>query len=245
MDSADERKRRQTIRETYLSYYKNVNDVNQSNTICSLNEVLTNETLRSNPNACEFLYTFVLSGNGFYNDTYNYTKQQRRRRQEQYDDINSNNERSVCYWEECGTSYEDFVVEHPKYCFSDSEELRHQDITFLNIHENMDSGKSQTWLTYAAALSTTTSGQPDFHLDYVGKLYSDTVLFVDHFLEMYYQSVNNDGNLTYVYGGSRPSYVDGKCKYWRRKKVCNLMATLKSYQQGCFYFLSKPLVQHM
>ncbi|CAJ1931040.1 unnamed protein product [Cylindrotheca closterium] len=49
------------------------------------------------------------------------------------------------------------------------------DAIYLDIRENMEDGKSDTWLKYASLL------QNELYFDYVGKIDSDTILFPDTF----------------------------------------------------------------
>eukprot|EP00797_Seminavis_robusta_P001191 Sro1074_g238300.1 n/a (322) ;mRNA; r:19572-20537 len=57
-----------------------------------------------------------------------------------------------------------------------SKDLRSAtDVTFLNIQENMNDGKSQTWFKYAAML------MQQYDLDYAGKMDSDSLPYMDKF----------------------------------------------------------------
>lgn len=72
-------------------------------------------------------------------------------------------------------SIETNVMETSSFLIKRSIEDEPDDFTILNIHENMDKGKSPTWLGYASILM-------DRHnIDYVGKLDTDTLPRLDHF----------------------------------------------------------------
>jgi Galactosyltransferase len=51
------------------------------------------------------------------------------------------------------------------------------DVTFLNIQENMNDGKSQTWFAYA------TKVMKQYDLDYAGKMDSDSLPYLDKFFD--------------------------------------------------------------
>ena len=52
------------------------------------------------------------------------------------------------------------------------------DIVFLNIHENMKEGKSQSWLKYVTELMN----DENIYFDYIGKMDGDTLLYPNRFL---------------------------------------------------------------
>jgi hypothetical protein len=56
---------------------------------------------------------------------------------------------------------------------SHSTDFNDSDMTLLNIRENMNQGKSQTWLKYAAQILEA------YDIDYVAKSDTDTLLFLD------------------------------------------------------------------
>ena len=51
------------------------------------------------------------------------------------------------------------------------------DVTLLNIQENMNDGKSQTWFSYAATLVE------EHSIDYIAKQDTDTILYLDKFFD--------------------------------------------------------------
>lgn len=65
------------------------------------------------------------------------------------------------------------LPEKPKY-----NEVEHGDMIFLNIRENMNDGKSFTWLNYASNYLSGPLG-----LDYIGKMDIDTMLLLDRYFE--------------------------------------------------------------
>jgi Galactosyltransferase len=59
-----------------------------------------------------------------------------------------------------------------------SKDLKfNNDVTFLNIQENMNEGKSQTWFAYATKI------MKQYDLDYVGKMDSDSLPYFDKFFD--------------------------------------------------------------
>jgi hypothetical protein len=59
-----------------------------------------------------------------------------------------------------------------------SKDLKfNNDVTFLNIQENMNEGKSQTWFAYA------TKVMKQYDLDYAGKMDSDSLPYLDKFFD--------------------------------------------------------------
>ncbi len=97
--------------------------------------------------------------------------------------------------------------------------------TYLNIIENMNEGKSQTWFKYASSQIP-----EDFHIDLIAKVDTDCLVYPTILLaEM--ERIRKEMNLSYpfhnIYGGSRQQGAD------------------LSYMQGGFYFLSTDLARYI
>lgn len=78
----------------------------------------------------------------------------------------------------------DKILMSTKETLSKAEYTRDEspvDLTFLNIRENMEEGKSLTWFNYAVNYATKDIGE----VDWVGKMDSDTMVHLDHFFEFY------------------------------------------------------------
>lgn len=63
------------------------------------------------------------------------------------------------------------------------KDMLEPDVTLLNIKENMNDGKSQTWFAYGAQLAKT------YPIDYIVKQDTDTILFLDKYFDFVDQSL--------------------------------------------------------
>mmetsp|Transcript_983 Transcript_983/g.1907 ORF Transcript_983/g.1907 Transcript_983/m.1907 type:complete len:745 (-) Transcript_983:646-2880(-) len=98
------------------------------------------------------------------------------------------------------------------------------DIVCLNIKENMEEGKSQTWLKYA-----TTVLHDRGYFDYFGKMDSDTLLYPGIFFKQVLQKLPKYPNNARVYGGDY------------RFKPPNMVGPV--YMGGHLYFVSSDLAE--
>ena len=64
-----------------------------------------------------------------------------------------------------------------------SRDLNEPDMTLLNIRENMNEGKSQTWMYYASKIAE------ENDLDYVGKVDADSLLLLHEFFHFAYKNM--------------------------------------------------------
>ena len=64
-----------------------------------------------------------------------------------------------------------------------SRDLNEPDMTLLNIRENMNEGKSQTWMYYASKIAE------EYDLDYVGKVDADSMLHLHEFFHFAYKNM--------------------------------------------------------
>ncbi len=64
-----------------------------------------------------------------------------------------------------------------------SRDLNEPDMTLLNIRENMNEGKSQTWMYYASQIAE------EYDLDYVGKVDADSMLHLHEFFHFAYKNM--------------------------------------------------------
>jgi hypothetical protein len=95
------------------------------------------------------------------------------------------------------------------------------DTTYLNIRENMDFGKTNTWFKYAS----TQLPQDDLQIDMIAKVDTDTLLYPDVLLE---EMESRLKDVSLVYGGS---VVDNDKGH--------------HYMQGGFYFLSRLIAERI
>lgn len=97
------------------------------------------------------------------------------------------------------------------------------DITYLNIIENMNDGKSPTWFKYAS-----TQIPDDLGIDLIAKVDSDCVVYPPELIAQI-ELIRRDKKIHYplrnIYGGSRQRGKD------------------LSYMQGGFYFMSKDVAR--
>ena len=64
-----------------------------------------------------------------------------------------------------------------------SKDLNEPDMTLLNIRENMNEGKSQTWMYYGAAIAE------EYDLDYVAKCDADSLFHLHEFFHFAYKNM--------------------------------------------------------
>jgi hypothetical protein len=132
LEGSKEKSRRDIIRRTYLGYYKNYPHL--ADRICSLSEAKAKES-------CQLIYTFVVGANS--NGPTNLV-----------DHKNSSHALTL--------DESEVVTQFP--AFSNSSDASHnieKDMTFLNIKENMEEGKTPTWFLFANTLVE------DYEIDYI------------------------------------------------------------------------------
>ncbi|CAJ1959558.1 unnamed protein product [Cylindrotheca closterium] len=105
------------------------------------------------------------------------------------------------------------------------------DVTVLNIKENMNDGKSETWLRYALLVTQT------HYFDYVAKMDTDTVAFPIPFLEKMVKWPRFPNNVR-VYGGEYNIKRDGIHSDSYTKKIVGA-----AYMNGFLYWLSPDLIR--
>jgi hypothetical protein len=108
------------------------------------------------------------------------------------------------------------------------------DVIYLNIKENLEDGKSQTWLKYASMVIE------EFPFDYVAKADSDTLLFTPAFLEYAEKALPNRPNNTRIYGGCE-SYMDSCDPKVNDTHPCPLPLLGPVYMLGSLYWMSADL----
>ncbi|CAJ1952206.1 unnamed protein product [Cylindrotheca closterium] len=103
------------------------------------------------------------------------------------------------------------------------------DIICLNIRENMEEGKSQTWFKYATTTTVPQQHEQNDNFDYIGKMDSDTLLYPGIFFNRVLQKLPKYPNNARVYGGDY------------RFKPPNMVGPV--YMGGHLYFLSSDLAE--
>jgi hypothetical protein len=236
-DSPKEKLRRQCLRETYLSFYKNNHDGspnNNPNRICSLQEMLLHEKmstrlekvmsipLENSLQECEVIYTFVLGSNPHgptellhFNSSFPLTLS--------FDESASSN-----------NSINNLLPDE-------------NDISHLNIKENMNEGKTTTWFRYASIVAN----QMKMEIDFIAKVDTDSVLAPPRFLDEFVVHSNlllsnkqGEAENNYVYGGiavnqNRCSQLDLEAHPHCKQMVGEL------YMSGELYFMSTQLARHI
>jgi hypothetical protein len=89
-----------------------------------------------------------------------------------------------------------------------SADINNADMTLLNIRENMNEGKSQTWLHYGATVAE------EYDLDYVVKCDADAIFHLHEFFHFAYKNMPPAPYNTAVYIGALRDKA-----YWPRHKT--------------------------
>lgn len=128
-----------------------------------------------------------------------------------------------------------------------------EDVTYLNLQENMEYGKSPSWFLYANTLID------DLSVDFIAKVDSDTLVFPNRFLDEFaiFLPMKNHSNPVVnntihntslpvhselrVYGGV-PNDAIG-CGGLRRPHCAQMSG--KTYMQGQLHFLSADLSRYV
>lgn len=109
------------------------------------------------------------------------------------------------------------------------------DVTYLNIRENMNKGKTPTWFKYASKISSTFG---ENSIDYIAKLDSDTLISIPNLLDMLnYDLPTVPRN---VYGG-----IVCDEKACGDPERCHKILQGKIYMTGQFYFISHDLASYI
>lgn len=143
--------------------------------------------------------------------------------------IDTPNQRScqIPYTFVIGAGDEDRPTDHndeePMTLDSDQDGEKEEDCTYLNIRENMEHGKSPTFLKYIASIAKASG------LDFVAKIDDDTVMAMPLLLEFINDDLPPAPYNHGIYGGF---FVPSK----KRQQI---------YAQGQFYFMSVDLAEYV
>lgn len=142
------------------------------------------------------------------------------------------------------------ITEHPVLDDYGEEVPLEDDVTYLNLQENMEYGKSPSWFLYANMLVD------QFSIDFIAKVDSDTLVFPQRFLDEFatFLPMKNHShvvNLTKhdvastselrVYGGVPNDSIG--CGGLRRPHCAQMGG--KTYMQGQLHFLSADLSRYI
>ena len=207
--SETDRIRRRTIRNTYLNYYyQNQNQTTENPyRICSLSDLQKGLVPLDR---CQIAYTFVIGANpnGYY-------------------DLVDHRENSSI----------PLTISKPISNPSNNANNIHQDIesdvTYLNIRENMNRGKTQTWFLYA------TTVLEDWPFDYIAKVDSDTLLFPSKWFSFCDDVLNPFPYNKRVYGGVPIYKCGGKTRqHWQCRQYLG-----ETYMSGELFFISSDVAR--
>jgi hypothetical protein len=115
------------------------------------------------------------------------------------------------------------------------------DVIYLNIRENLEDGKSQTWFKYASMVVQ----EQGFAFDYIAKVDSDTLLFTPAFLRFAQANLPVAPNNVRVYGGC-PNFKNACVKnesFDTDAHPCPLPLVGGSYMRGSLYWMSPDLAE--
>jgi hypothetical protein len=105
------------------------------------------------------------------------------------------------------------------------------DVVFLNIQENLEDGKSQSWVKYASMVVEV------FPFDYIAKVDSDTLLFTPAFLRFATEKLPKAPNNKRIYGGL-PNGKDACDINVNDTHACPLPLVGDVYMKGDVYWMS-------
>ena len=254
-DNTNEFDLRKAARETHLIYYKyyseNADSIHgernniRADTICSLQELLTNSTLARDAESCRIVYTFV-TGGGIGNE--NLKRHAKTMLRDDKDNSNALAFKTRCLYDDpdCGgQDINKWVLSNPQVNISESmasELQEYDDITFLSIPENLELGKTDTWFTYLAIL---TSQHPELQIGFVGKCDSDNLIRWPIYLD-WIERTQKDAiaKYQYIYGGFMVNKYICSGKTWG--KVCTKPGFIaERFAPGAFVYISTPLAHHV
>jgi hypothetical protein len=112
--------------------------------------------------------------------------------------------------------------------------IEEEDVVFLNIRENLEDGKSQTWFKYASMVAE------EFPVDFIAKVDSDALLFTPAFLDFAKRRLTR--HKEYVYGGI--TMDKNSCDPTiTEDHSCPLSLIGPSYMSGELYWMSPDLAK--
>lgn len=114
-----------------------------------------------------------------------------------------------------------------------------KDLIHLNIKENMEDGKSQTWFKYGAMLAE------KYDFDYIAKVDQDVLFFVPDFLDYVEKTLPAHPNNVRVYGGLPYDKYSCERDVKDHPHSCPLPLTGPYYFSGEFYYMSPDLAAYI
>eukprot|EP00547_Thalassionema_nitzschioides_P013516 CAMPEP_0194245942 /NCGR_PEP_ID=MMETSP0158-20130606/14175_1 /TAXON_ID=33649 /ORGANISM="Thalassionema nitzschioides, Strain L26-B" /LENGTH=355 /DNA_ID=CAMNT_0038981743 /DNA_START=117 /DNA_END=1180 /DNA_ORIENTATION=- len=184
--------RRKRIRDTMLNPEFLGEDYSQK--LCSLPDYLKHQT--SDKNNCQIVYTFVLGGNG--------------KEKTVWSSHSSSRPATVDSLQEAPSDPSLMVL--AKNLGSET------DITYLNVRENVNEGKSISWFDYASLATK---------FDYIGKSDTDSFINIRNLVAIVDNRLPTGNKSVNIYAGKQQVVERGQDETWS--------------MQGGFYFLSRNL----
>ena len=181
MDSNDGYMYRQRHRTLFQSW----NDTR----ICSLAEYYVVKSRTDSHNPCEFVYTFVVGANPAGSTellqvsddaTKNVNSEINTKR------TTTSSTSSSSSWLVQRSSIQN-GRKHQRQNSNKARDIESPDITLLNIRENMNDGKSQSWIAYSSTVLATNDEQSDF--DYIAKWDDDSILLLPEYFQFVYTNL--------------------------------------------------------
>lgn len=229
MNSKGEVLKRQSIRETYLSFYKTLPGANSSHEyyhrICSLHEYkLWRKSNDRKYFSCHMIYAFVVGSNTDANA---------------HTDLCEATQEDPLYpltVAETSNDSASKIVSSKKGFLLATEE----DIVHLNIKENMNQGKTTSWYRYGVSLIDG-AGDDELHFDYIVKVDGDKLVFPDQFfhqMKVLNLPVNPSKETELVFGGYPAIFGPNSIQ-------AQWLEGTPFYMSGEMYFLSVSLARYV
>lgn len=204
-NTEEDTNRRRLIRKTYLQTYQILREVGLTSDVETPGSLCSLADLLENKGhameTCSIVYAFVMGA---------------------WDKSNTTAPTDLTLFEDESVTY---TVDRS---FSEDYE---RDVVYLNIRENMNFGKSETWLRYASTILPRTT---KLGIDLISKVDSDTVVSPRQLLSDLASSVFTQDRIKHL---SVTGVYGGASEVGRSNQV--------HYMQGGFYFFSLDVARHI
>lgn len=206
-DTPESAERRQMIRDTYLTV--NRSDKLRDPRVCSLLEY-ENKGMHKYEN-CIVLYVFVIGG------------------------IPVDYDRSGNIpTEHIFGAERDMTIDHSKELHT---MMKEDDVVYLNIKENENSGKTSTFFKWASKRNHRCENRKSACVHYIAKVDDDTMIYMPALFDKIVYTLPPHPYNTRIYGGKKTDFYEcGMSEYCKS-------AVPHGYMKGSFYFLSTDLAR--
>jgi hypothetical protein len=188
------------------------------------------------PSKCEYIYTFVIGANPYGPPIL----------------LSTDNDGTPTTATYHSNSYvSSWTVPRPIINTTNDDINTHNDITLLNIRENMNEGKSQSWIAYSVHHLSQL-----YHFDYVAKWDADSILLLPEYFEFVYKNLPRApyNRMMYVGGIYDKAYWSYN-PYWPGHTVAEhilkelffdeMYNRVHVYVSGQVYFVANDLAQYI